>query len=85
VIHGGSDQAVANPLGFETLLPYQIEKATFAAGQSNPVIRQFYERLRTAGKAHKVALVACMRKPLTILNAMMKHRTRWQELSAQRA
>jgi len=58
---------------------------TFAAGQSNPVIRQFYERLRTAGKAHKVALVACMRKPLTILNAMMKHRTRWQELSAQRA
>lgn len=43
----------------------------------NPVIRAFYQRLCAAGKAKKVALTACMRKLLTILNAMMKHRTRW--------
>ena len=38
----------------------------------------FYKRLRAAGKAAKVALTACMRKLLTILNAMMKHQTPWQ-------
>ncbi len=53
---------------------------TFAATQWNPVIRSFYERLRAAGKAHKVALVACMRKLLIILNAMMKHRTPWRQM-----
>ena len=37
-----------------------------------------YERLLAAGKAKKVALVACMRKLLTILNAMVKHQTPWQ-------
>lgn len=58
---------------------------TFAATTWNPVIRQFYQRLRAAGKTHKVALVACMRKLLTILNAMMKHRTRWHEAVTQRA
>jgi len=36
------------------------------------VIDSFYQRLRTAGKAKKVALVACMRKLITILNAMVK-------------
>ena len=43
----------------------------------NLVIRSFYQRLCDAGKAKKVALTACMRKLLTILNAMVKHRTRW--------
>lgn len=52
------------------------------AAKHNPVIKAFYQRLRAAGKAPKVALVACMRKLLTILNAMVKHRTPWQ-LSAQ--
>jgi transposase len=47
------------------------------AARFNPVIRGFYQRLRTAGKAKKVALVACMRKLLTIVNAMLKHRTPW--------
>jgi transposase len=58
---------------------------TFAATQWNPVIRGFYERLRRAGKAHKVALVACMRKLLIILNAMMKHRAPWRQMIAQKA
>jgi transposase len=41
------------------------------------VIRTFYQRLCGADKAKKVALVACMRKLLTIVNAMLKHRMPW--------
>ncbi|MBA3497098.1 MAG: IS110 family transposase [Gemmatimonadales bacterium] len=44
----------------------------------NPVIRAFYQRLRAAGKPAKVALVACMRKLLTILNAMARSGTTWR-------
>lgn len=53
--------------------------ATLAAIRSNAGIRAFYQRLRQAGKPPKVALVACMRKVLTILNAMVRTQTRWQE------
>jgi transposase len=53
--------------------------AALVASRRNTVIRAFYTRLRNAGKAPKVALVACMRKLLTILNAMIKHKTRWSE------
>jgi transposase len=52
--------------------------ATLAAIRCNPVIRPFFERLTAAGKPRKVALVACMRKLLTILNAMMRRRVGWQ-------
>lgn len=51
--------------------------ATIAATRFNPAIKTFYERLKQAGKAPKVALTACMRKLLTILNAMVKHDARW--------
>jgi transposase len=51
--------------------------ATIVAARYNPIIRNFYERLCNAGKAKKVALTACMRKLLTILNAMLKHRVPW--------
>jgi transposase len=44
----------------------------------NPVIREFYQRLRRAGKLPKVALTACMRKILVILNAMMRSGNCWQ-------
>ena len=47
------------------------------AARRNPDIRAFYRRLIAAGKPNKVALVACMRKLLTILNAMMRTNTRW--------
>ena len=43
----------------------------------NPVLKAFYQRLRANGKAPKVALVACMRKLLTILNAMVRTNTPW--------
>lgn len=52
--------------------------ATLVAVRHNPVLKACYERLLAAGKAKKVALVACMRKLLTILNAMVKHQTPWQ-------
>jgi transposase len=51
--------------------------ATVAAMRCNPVIRAFYQRLRAQGKPAKVALTACMRKLLTILNAMLKHHSHW--------
>ncbi len=57
--------------------------ATLVATRFNPVIQAFYQRLCAVGKAKKVALTACMRKLLTILNAMLKHRTPWQNSYAQ--
>lgn len=51
--------------------------ATLVASRYNPVIRAFYDRLLQAGKPKKVALTACMRKLLTILNAMLQHHTAW--------
>jgi len=52
--------------------------ATVSAVRCNVVIRTFFERLCAAGKPKKLALTACMRKLLTILNAMMHARTGWQ-------
>lgn len=46
----------------------------------NPVIRVFYKRLIDAGKVKKLAITACMRKLLTILNTMMKNKTTWAEV-----
>jgi len=57
--------------------------AALVASRRNSVIRNFYKRLRDKGKAPKVALVACMHKLLTILNAMIKHKTRWSEIIPQ--
>lgn len=51
--------------------------AALVAARCNPAIRAFYQRLVAAGKPKKVALVACMRKLLTILTAMLRTRTPW--------
>lgn len=48
-----------------------------SAKRFNPVIKAFYDRLRKAGKPFKVAMTACMRKLLTILNAMLKKGQKW--------
>ena len=53
--------------------------ATLSAARHNPSIKAFYDRLLAAGKFPKVALVACMRKLLTILNAMVKHNKPWAQ------
>ena len=56
--------------------------ATVTATKWNPVIRAFYQRLCAAGKRKKVALVACMRKLLIILNPMTKHQCPWRDVAA---
>jgi transposase len=53
--------------------------ATVSAVTHNPVIREFYQRLIGKGKPKKVAIVACMRKLLTIVNAMVRDGTTWDE------
>ena len=52
--------------------------ATISAIRHNPRSKPFYERLRAAGKPVKVALVACMHKLLTLLNALVRSRSQWQ-------
>ena len=52
--------------------------ATLSATQCNPVIREFYQRLVAMGKHKKVAITACMRKFIIILNAMLRDNMAWQ-------
>ena len=52
--------------------------AALTSSRWNPAIRALYRRLKAAGKPSKVALVACMRKLLTILNAMLRSRVPWR-------
>ena len=51
--------------------------SALVAVRHNPILKQFYQRLVKAGKVAKVALTACMRKLLVILNTMLKNRTSW--------
>lgn len=57
--------------------------AALVASRHNPAIRAFYHRLCATGKPKKVALTACMRKLVTILNAIVKHRSRWHGIIPQ--
>lgn len=68
----GGRAAVRSPLFMATLCAIRI----------NPTIRCFYQRLIKAGKAPKVAITACMRKLLTILNFMIKTQTSWRTASS---
>ena len=52
--------------------------ATLSATRYDPVIKAFYQRLTHAGKLKKVALVACMHKLLTIINAVIKSGVPWR-------
>ena len=56
--------------------------ATLVGVRYNPILHEFYDRLVRSGKAKKLALTACMRKLLTILNAMLKHHTTWNPQNA---
>ena len=53
--------------------------STIVAVRHNPQLKVFYERLLLSGKKKKVALIACMRKLLIIMNAMIRKGTRWGE------
>jgi transposase len=63
--------------GGRSPLRHGLYMATLVATRFNPVIRACYQRLLAKGKAKKVALIACMRKLLTILNAMVKKQQLW--------
>jgi transposase len=52
--------------------------AALSAARFNPQIKTFYDRLINAGKEKKVAIVACMRKLLVMLNSIIRHRRSWQ-------
>lgn len=66
--------------GGRTSVRCVLYMAAVAAIRWNPVIKPFAQRLRKAGKAWKVTIVACMRKLLTLLNAMARDGLRWEEL-----
>jgi transposase len=68
--------------GGRAIVRSALYMATLVSVRLNPVIRRFYQRLRAAGKMPKVALVACMRKLLSILNAIAKHQTPWRCVEA---
>lgn len=64
--------------GRETLRSL-LYMGTLSAIKHNAVIKTFYDRLIQKGKHHNVAMIACIRKLLCILNAMAKNNTQWQE------
>ena len=63
--------------GGRTQIREALYMAALTARRCNPVVRTLYERLTARGKPHKVAMVACMRKMLTILNTMAKNNAHW--------
>ena len=60
-----------------------LDMGTLVATRDNPQSKAFYARLLAAGTGKKVALTACMHKLLTMLNAMLQHRTPWQPQEVQ--
>jgi transposase len=66
--------------GGRTDLRCVLYMGTLAAIRSNPIIKAFAQRLRASGKLAKVVIVACMRKLLTLLNAMIRDGLRWDQL-----
>jgi transposase len=73
----GTMRGKRSPWGGRPQVRAVLYMATLVAARFNPVISQFYTRLCAMGKVKKVALVACMRKLLTILNSMLKHHVPW--------
>jgi transposase len=64
--------------GGRPLVRSALYMAALVGARHNPVLKAFYQRLRGAGKPAKVALTACMRKLLVILNTMIRSGQRWQ-------
>ena len=59
--------------------------AVQSAVRFNPALKVVYDRLVASGKAKKVALVACMRKLLGVLNAVVRDRIPWKDMTAREA
>jgi len=69
--------------GGRSYLRRMLYMAAVVASRYNPVIRAFYQRLVAVGKPKKLALTACMRKLVLILNAMAKHHQPWNQFLTQ--
>jgi transposase len=76
----GSASGKRSIRGGRTAVRGVLYMAAIAASRFNPVIKAFSDRLRAAGKANKVRIVACMRKLLTLLNAMAREDLTWDRL-----
>jgi len=74
----GSHKGQRSIMGGRCRIRGPLYMGTLSAVRYNPVIRDFFHRLIADGKATRVALIACMRKLLSILNAMVKHNTYWK-------
>ncbi len=74
----GERRGVRRVWGGRASVRNALYMAALVATRHNPLIRAFYLRLLAAGKAKKLALVACMRKLLTVLNAMVQTATSWR-------
>lgn len=77
----GQFQGQRHIWGGRPLVRWALYMATVSSLRCNPVIQSFYHRLKSNGKPPKLALVACMRKLLVILNAMLKHQSPWRPRS----
>jgi transposase len=65
-------------MGGRTTVRNALFMATVSAARWNPAIRAFYQRLVRAGRPSRIARIACMRKLLTILNAILRDRLPWR-------
>jgi transposase len=74
----GNSQGKRRIQGGRAPIRKTLYMATVAAATYNPVIKAFYQKLKATGKPSKVVLVACMRKLVVILNAMVRTNTPWQ-------
>lgn len=78
----GSKRGKRRIFGGRASVRRTLYMATLVATRCNPVIRHFYQSLLARGKEKKVALTACMRKLLVILNAMLRKKEVWRDLPA---
>lgn len=74
----GQQRGVRHIFGGRARVRCMLYMAAFTATRFNPVIKEFYQRLLAKGKPHKVALTACMRKLLSIINLMVRNQTLWK-------
>ena len=74
----GQQRGVRHIFGGRARIRSMLYMAALTALRFNPVIKEFYQRLIGKGKPHKVALTACMRKLLSIINLMVRNQTSWK-------
>jgi len=74
----GGKRGVRRIFGGRSAVRRVLYMAALSGIKSNPVLNQFYDRLVDNGKPKKVAITACMRKLLTILNALERKQETWQ-------